>query len=127
MSQILIVEDEILISDILKFNLEKEGFDVRCIANGNEAIADIFYSPPDLLILDLMLPGSDGFAVCRAIREKYQFPIIMLTARETEPDTVLGLELGADDYMTKPFSTRKLLTRIRCKLRRFHQEMDIEY
>lgn len=117
-AKILVVEDEKPIADIITFNLEKEGYTVWAVADGNEAIERVEADPPDLILLDLMLPGKDGMEVCRHIRQKYQMPIIMLTAKDSEVDKVLGLELGADDYVTKPFSNRELLARIRANLRR---------
>jgi two-component system response regulator VicR len=91
------------------------------VYDGDTALKRVFVSPPDLMLLDLMLPGTDGIEVCRQVRQKYQFPIIMLTAKDSEVDKVLGLEIGADDYVTKPFSNRELLARIKANLRRFHQ------
>ncbi|MBS7530516.1 response regulator transcription factor [Hazenella sp. IB182353] len=117
-ANIYVVEDEKPIADIIQFNLQKEGFSVTCIHDGNEAIEQALANPPDLMILDLMLPGSDGIEVCRTIRRQYQFPIIMLTAKDSELDKVLGLEIGADDYVTKPFSNRELLARVKANLRR---------
>lgn len=118
MSRIMIVEDERPITDIIAFNLKKEGYEVTCVDNGDEAIELATHQPPDLMLLDLMLPGSDGIEVCREVRQKHQFPIIMLTAKDTELDKVLGLEIGADDYVIKPFSNRELLARIKANLRR---------
>ena len=112
------MEDEKPIADIIKFNLEKEGYAVRCIDDGSEAIRYVDEEQPDLILLDIMLPGKDGMEVCRHVRQKYDMPIIMLTAKDSEMDKVLGLELGADDYVTKPFSNRELLARIRANLRR---------
>ncbi|MDF2720987.1 MAG: response regulator transcription factor [Paenibacillus sp.] len=116
--RIMVVEDEKPIADIIAYHLQKEGFEVTGVNNGNEAIELALNNPPDLMLLDLMLPGSDGIEVCREIRYKHQFPIIMLTAKDTELDKVLGLEIGADDYMIKPFSHRELLARIKANLRR---------
>ncbi len=116
--QILVVEDEKPISDILKFNLEKEGYSVITAYDGKDALDMALESTPDLILLDVMLPSMDGFQVCRKIREKQHTPIIMLTAKEEEVDKILGLELGADDYMTKPFSTRELIARVKANLRR---------
>ncbi|MBQ7901121.1 MAG: response regulator, partial [Clostridia bacterium] len=99
---ILIVEDEKSISDILKINLEKNGFKVITAYDGEEAVNKTMTENPDLILLDVMLPKLDGFSVCKKLRETLSTPIIMLTAREEEVDKVLGLELGADDYMTKP-------------------------
>lgn len=118
MPKIMIVEDERPIADILLFNLEKEGYVVTCVDNGNKAIELAIKHPPDLMLLDLMLPGSDGIEVCREVRQKHQFPIIMLTAKDTELDKVLGLEIGADDYVVKPFSNRELLARVKANIRR---------
>ncbi|GAA0468943.1 response regulator YycF [Alkalibacillus silvisoli] len=115
---ILVVDDEEPIADILKFNLEKEGYDVICAYDGNEAIKLTKQEEPDLILLDIMLPEKDGMEVCREIRKDYQIPIIMLTAKDSEIDKVLGLELGADDYVTKPFSNRELVARVKANLRR---------
>lgn len=116
--KILVVEDERPISDILKFNLTKEGFSVITAYDGEEGLRAIFDAKPDLVLLDVMLPKMDGFQVCRKAREKTATPIIMLTAKEEEVDKVLGLELGADDYITKPFSMRELIARVKANLRR---------
>lgn len=121
---ILIVEDEQPIVDILKFNLEKNGYRVIDALDGNEGLRLALSKNPDLVLLDVMLPGLDGFGVCRKIREKSSVPIIMLTARDEEVDKVLGLELGADDYMTKPFSVRELLARVKANLRRTSPETE---
>ena len=116
--RILVVEDEKPIAEILKFNLEREGYEVVQAFNGQEALAVARQAHPDLVILDLMLPKLDGFAVCRELRRISMIPIIMLTAKAEELDKVLGLELGADDYVTKPFSPRELLARVKALLRR---------
>lgn len=116
--KILVVDDEQPIADILKFNLEKEGYQVICAFDGGEAVRLAFEEQPDLILLDLMLPVKDGMDVCREVRTRLSTPIIMLTAKDTELDKVLGLELGADDYVTKPFSTRELLARVKAHLRR---------
>ena len=116
--KILVVDDEKPIADILKFNLEKEGYEVICAFDGQEAVDLAFTLDPDLILLDLMLPVKDGMDVCREVRAKLTTPIIMLTAKDTELDKVLGLELGADDYVTKPFSNRELLARVKAHLRR---------
>ncbi|SFF16291.1 two-component system, OmpR family, response regulator VicR [Paenibacillus catalpae] len=116
--KILVVDDEQPIADILKFNLEKEGHQVICAFDGGEAVRLAFEEQPDLILLDLMLPVKDGMDVCREVRTRLHMPIIMLTAKDTEIDKVLGLELGADDYVTKPFSTRELLARVKAHLRR---------
>ncbi|WP_042352932.1 response regulator YycF [Bacillus massiliigorillae] len=116
--KILVVDDEKPIADIIEFNLKKEGFEVHCAYDGNEALVKVEELQPDLILLDIMLPGRDGMEVCREVRKKYETPIIMLTAKDSEIDKVLGLELGADDYVTKPFSTRELLARVKANLRR---------
>ena len=116
--KILVVDDEQPIADILKFNLEKEGYQVVCAYDGGSAVELAFSERPDLILLDLMLPVKDGMDVCREVRSKLNTPIIMLTAKDTELDKVLGLELGADDYVTKPFGTRELLARVKAHLRR---------
>lgn len=123
---ILVVDDEQPIADILKFNLEKEGFQVTCAYDGIEAIEKAEEIKPDLILLDIMLPHKDGMEVCKEIRKKYEMPIIMLTAKDSEIDKVLGLELGADDYVTKPFSARELVARVKANLRRHQQEVDKE-
>lgn len=116
--KILVVEDEKSISDIIKYNLQKEGFTVYTAYDGEDALAKQSSLDPDLVLLDVMLPKIDGFTVCKKVREKSAVPIIILTAKEEEVDKVLGLELGADDYMTKPFSMRELLARIKANIRR---------
>ncbi len=118
MTRILVVEDEESFSDALSFMLRKEGYAVTLAANGQEAIAAFEREPADLMLLDLMLPGMSGTDVCRRIRSTSRVPIIMVTAKDSEIDKVLGLELGADDYVTKPFSSRELVARIRAVLRR---------
>ncbi len=118
MPKILLVEDERSIAEGLKVSLESEGFQVAWAKDGHEALAVWERSGPDLIVLDLMLPGVSGTEVCRTIRARSDVPIIMLTARDTEVDRVVGLEIGADDYLTKPFSTRELIARIRAILRR---------
>lgn len=116
--KVLIIEDEQPIVDILKFNLEKEGYTTLEAMDGVTGLELALSEDPNLVLLDVMLPEMDGFEVCRKIREKSSVPIIMLTAREGEVDKVLGLELGADDYMTKPFSVRELTARVKANLRR---------
>ncbi|WP_138419126.1 response regulator YycF [Aquibacillus sediminis] len=119
MSQkILVVDDEKPIADILKFNLEKEGYQVVCAYDGEMAIELTDQENPDLLLLDIMLPEKDGNEVCKEIRKNHTMPIIMLTAKDSEIDKVLGLELGADDYVTKPFSNREVIARVKANLRR---------
>ncbi|OIJ21887.1 DNA-binding response regulator [Anaerobacillus alkalidiazotrophicus] len=120
--KILVVDDEQPIADILKFSLEKEGFFVECAYDGEEAVKKVASLVPDLILLDIMLPLKDGMEVCREVRKKYDMPIIMLTAKDSEIDKVLGLELGADDYVTKPFSTRELLARVKANIRRHQQQ-----
>ncbi|KSU81698.1 two-component system, OmpR family, response regulator VicR [Fictibacillus enclensis] len=124
--KILVVDDERPIADILQFNLEKEGFQVTCAYDGVSAIEKIESEKPDMILLDIMLPMKDGMEVCREVRKKYDTPIIMLTAKDSEIDKVLGLELGADDYVTKPFSTRELIARVKANLRRHQQETERE-
>ena len=115
---VLIIEDEQAIVDILKFNFQKEGYKVLEAMDGQTGLELALSENPDLILLDVMLPKMDGFEVCKKIREKSSVPVIMLTAREEEVDKVLGLELGADDYMTKPFSIRELTARVKANLRR---------
>ncbi|MBR5542757.1 MAG: response regulator transcription factor [Oscillospiraceae bacterium] len=116
--KILVVEDEKAIADILDFNLKKEGYTVVCAYDGAAGLAAAESENPDLILLDVMLPKLDGFEVCKSVRKSSNVPIIMLTAREEEVDKVLGLELGADDYITKPFSMRELMARIKANVRR---------
>jgi len=115
---VLVVDDEKTLVKALSFNLEKEGFRVEQAYDGEEALQKVFDLKPDIVVLDLMLPELDGFEVCRRIRKKLDIPIIMLTARSEDIDKVLGLELGADDYLTKPFNSRELVARIKAILRR---------
>lgn len=115
---ILVVDDEPSILDVLTYNLEKAHYGVEIARDGDEALRRAREAKPDLIVLDLMLPGLDGFEVCRELRKESEVPIIMLTAREEEIDRVLGLELGADDYVVKPFSVRELMARIKSVLRR---------
>ena len=119
--KILVVDDERPIAEILKFNLAKEGYDVSLAYDGQEALELARSISPDLILLDIMLPVMDGFEVCREIRKTSRVPILVLTAKDSEIDKVLGLELGADDYVTKPFSPRELVARIRAVLRRSHR------
>jgi two-component system, OmpR family, response regulator VicR len=119
--KILVVDDEKPIADILQFNLEREGYDVVCAYDGDQAVQLVHQERPDLILLDIMLPQKDGMEVCREVRSYYSMPIIMLTAKDSEIDKVLGLELGADDYVTKPFSNRELIARVKANLRR-HQK-----
>ena len=115
---ILVIEDEAPIVEILKFNLTKSGYRVLAAFDGEEGYRLALSEKPDLILLDVMLPKMDGFEVCKKVREKQSTPIIMLTARDEEVDKVLGLELGADDYITKPFSVRELLARVKANIRR---------
>lgn len=116
--KVLIVDDEISIQELIRFNLEQAGFDTEVASDGIAAIEAFESYRPDLIVLDLMLPGKDGYDVCKEIRRTSNVPIIMLTAKETELERVLGLELGADDYITKPFSPLELVARIKAVLRR---------
>ena len=118
MARILVVEDEETLAEAISFHLSREGFDVAIAATGPDAIESFDKSGADLILLDLMLPGLSGTEVCRQIRAKSSVPIIMLTAKDSEIDKVVGLELGADDYVTKPYSSRELIARIRAVLRR---------
>ncbi len=118
MTRVLVVEDEESFSDALSFMLRKEGFEVAIASTGTDAVAQFDRSGADLVLLDLMLPGMPGTEVCRVLRQRSTVPIIMVTAKDGEIDKVVGLELGADDYVTKPFSSRELVARIRAVLRR---------
>lgn len=118
MTRIMVVEDEESFSEALSFMLKREGFEVEVADDGNAALEVFEQRGADLILLDLMLPGVSGLEVCRIIRAKSQVPIIMLTAKDSEIDKVVGLEIGADDYVTKPFSSRELLARVRSVLRR---------
>ena len=123
--KILLIEDEINLKETLSYNLEKQGYLVDSTTDGLSAIELVKKIHPDLIILDIMLPGIDGFEVCRIIRRDFSTPILMLTARDDEVDRVVGLEVGADDYMVKPFSMRELMARVKAMLRRvkfFKQE-----
>ena len=114
----LLVDDEKNIVDIIAFNLKKEGFQIIKAADGEEGLRKTFEYQPDIILLDIMMPKMDGYETCKKIREKLQTPIIMLTARAEEVDKVLGLELGADDYVTKPFGIRELVARVKANIRR---------
>ena len=118
MTRILIVEDEAALAEPLQYLLSREGYETEIAPDGASAIASFDRAPHDLVLLDLMLPGISGVDVCREIRTRSQVPIIMLTAKDSEVDIVVGLELGADDYVTKPYSSRELLARIKAVLRR---------
>ena len=115
---ILVVDDDPNISRLVTLYLEKEGYEVRSAARGDEAVNEFSRMPPDLMILDVMLPGMDGYQVLKSVRRSSAIPVIMLTARDETFDKVLGLELGADDYMTKPFDTKELVARVKAVLRR---------
>ena len=116
--KILVVDDEKPLSDIVKFNLTKEGYEVYTAYDGQEALDQVEEVVPDLILLDLMLPKVDGLEVARQVRKSHDMPIIMVTAKDSEIDKVIGLELGADDYVTKPFSNRELVARVKANLRR---------
>jgi two-component system response regulator RegX3 len=125
-TRILLVEDETALSEPLAFLLEREGYEVEVAADGRDAVAAYDRAGADLVLLDLMLPGIPGTEVCREIRTRSSVPIIMLTAKDSEVDIVVGLELGADDYITKPYSTRELLARIRAVMRRRVEALDYD-
>lgn len=116
--KVLVVEDEITLLETLEYNLKRQGYDVLTASDGNAALKLAREEQPDLIVLDIMLPGIDGFEVCRMLRKEMSVPILMLTARDEEVDKIVGLEVGADDYMTKPFSMRELLARVKALLRR---------
>src|SRR6187431_1812204 len=124
---ILIVEDEPALRDTLIYNLKKDGFTAEAVGDGHAALGSARKLRPDLIILDIMLPGIDGFEVARILRKEMTTPILMLTARDDEIDRVVGLEVGADDYLTKPFSMRELMARVKAQLRRsrlLREELD---
>lgn len=125
MTRILLVEDEESFSDPLSYLLGKEGYEVTVAADGLQALSEFDRTGADLVLLDLMLPGASGTEVCRQLRAKSTVPIIMLTAKDSEIDKVVGLELGADDYVTKPYSSRELLARVRAVLRRNAEQTDL--
>jgi DNA-binding response OmpR family regulator len=122
----MLVDDEMLITDSLKYSLQREGYEVDSVADGALAIEAIENYQPDLVVLDIMLPGMNGMEICRRLRAKSNIPVIMLTARGAELDRILGLEVGADDYIAKPFSFRELLARIRSLLRRIELDRQID-
>jgi DNA-binding response OmpR family regulator len=127
--KILVVEDEISLQETLVYNLSRQGYDVEAVGDGNAALEAARKIHPDVILLDIMLPGIDGFEVCRILRQEMTTPVLMLTARDDEIDRVVGLEVGADDYLTKPFSMRELLARVKAMLRRvrlIRQEMGTE-
>ena len=116
---ILVVDDEPAIRDLLKYNLEREGYRIIEASDGIEGINVALEQKPDIILLDIMLPKLDGLSVCKRIKNSMSIPIIMLTAKSEEIDTILGLELGADDYITKPFSVRELAARVKANLRKY--------
>ncbi len=124
MKKILVVDDEAPILELVRFNLEKEGFAVITASDGEDGLRRARSEAPDLVILDLMLPGIDGIEVCQQLRRETNVPVLMLTAKTEEFDRVLGLSVGADDYVTKPFSPRELVARVKAQLRR--RDMDLE-
>ncbi|MGQ0571801.1 MAG: response regulator [Armatimonadota bacterium] len=121
--RILVVDDEPHIVELVRYNLLQEGYDVAAAGDGEAALAKVRTERPDLIVLDIMLPGTDGLEVCRRLRRESAIPIIMLTAKGGELERVVGLELGADDYVTKPFSPRELVARVRAVLRRRVREV----
>ena len=116
--KILVVDDEISLQETLSYNLKRQGYEVEIAGDGPGALETARRIKPDLLILDIMLPGMDGIEVCRVLRQEMSTPVLMLTARDDEIDRIVGLEVGADDYLTKPFSMRELLARVKALLRR---------
>ena len=125
MTHVLVVEDEESISEALSYLLRREGYDVTVAADGDSALREFDRSGHDLVLLDLMLPGTSGTEVCRALRSRSNVPVIMVTAKDSEVDKVVGLELGADDYVTKPYSSRELIARVRAVLRRGRDDDDL--
>ena len=125
MTRVLVVEDEESFSEALSFMLRREGFEVAVAADGLKALEEFDRHGADLVLLDLMLPGVSGTEVCRTLRQRSSVPIIMVTAKDSEVDKVVGLELGADDYVTKPFSSRELVARIRAVLRRHGEPTEL--
>jgi DNA-binding response OmpR family regulator len=126
--KILVVEDELTLQETLAYNLKRQGYEVETSGNGLKALELARREHPDLILLDIMLPGMDGFEVCRVLRQEMTTPILMLTARDDEIDRVVGLEVGADDYLTKPFSMRELMARVKALLRRvrlIRQEIEV--
>ena len=121
----MLVDDEPLITESLTYSLRREGFDVKSVGDGSIALQEILDYAPDLVVLDVMLPGMNGLEICRRLRAQSTIPVIMLTARGEEIDRVLGLEVGADDYLAKPFSFRELLARVRSILRRVELDRQV--
>ena len=129
MPNILVVEDDTALRETLLYNLSRQDYHVQAVGDGLKALEAARQDPPDLVLLDLMLPGLDGFEVCRILRQEMNIPILILTARDDEIDRVIGLEIGADDYITKPFSMRELMARVKAHLRRerlIRQEIDAQ-
>ncbi|MHB8618518.1 MAG: response regulator [Chloroflexota bacterium] len=124
--KVLVVDDEAVLRETLDYNLRREGYDALLAPDGPRALQMAEREKPDLVLLDLMMPGMDGLEVCRALRRSTQVPILILTAKDDEVDKVLGLEVGADDYVTKPFSLRELLARVKAHLRRADKAADTE-
>jgi DNA-binding response OmpR family regulator len=127
--KILVVEDEPTLQETLAYNLTRQGYDVKTAGDGQAALDTARKEQPDLIVLDIMLPVLDGFEVCRILRKEMNAPVIMLTARDDEIDRVIGLEIGADDYLTKPFSMREFLARVKAQLRRvrmIREEIEVE-
>lgn len=122
--RILVVEDDPTLQETLKYNLEREGYQVNVVGDGIKALETARDISPDLIIMDIMLPGMDGIEITRILRHESSMPIIMLTAKDEEIDRVLGLEIGADDYLTKPFSMRELIARVKAQLRRLRLDKD---
>lgn len=118
MARLLVIDDEANLRHTLSYALRQEGYEVLTAGDGDEGLALFRQAAPDLVILDVMLPGQDGFEVCRRLRRESDVPVVMLTARDTELDKIVGLEIGADDYLAKPFSMRELIARVRALLRR---------
>ena len=125
-SKVLVVEDEPALLETLEYSLNRQGYAVSTATDGREALDVARTSQPDLIVLDVMLPGMDGFEVCRVLRQEMHVPIIMLTARADEVDKVVGLEVGADDYLTKPFSMRELMARVKAMLRRVRLDSEAQ-
>jgi len=125
-ARVLVVEDDRTVAEVVTRYLEHEGFVVESVGDGQDAVASADAHLPDLVVLDIMLPGLDGLEVCRRLRSRAPIPVVMLTARGSEEDRVLGLELGADDYVSKPFSPRELTARVKAVLRRAKAPLDLE-
>lgn len=124
--KVLVVEDEKSIADILEYNLRNAGYEAKSVYDGSEAMALFWEMEPDLVLLDLMLPGEDGLTICQQIRENSTVPVLMVTAKDAEEDVVAGLDAGADDYITKPFSPKEVLARVRAQIRRARGQLDVQ-